>query len=145
MKIGIILVAVIGLTVAFANDSWANYEVKGKCVGSSIFFVEGKAEKEPCSDEVIYDVMPEEGKIIRKAVATGPDGLQVDNSEYTIIYDNPNTLMPRDGKSITQHVIKGFGQVAVLGGYEIVVIGDDFITTAKSAMNYFTLYYYKRE
>ena len=32
-----------------------------------------------------------------------------------------------------------------MGGYEIVVIGDDFITTAKSALNYFVLYYYKRE
>ncbi|MBI2167230.1 MAG: hypothetical protein HYU34_03170 [Candidatus Omnitrophica bacterium] len=140
-----VLIAVFWLTVVSVNDLWAGYEVKGKCVGSSIFFAEGKAEKEPCSDEVIYDVMPEEGKIIRKAVISGGAGLQADNSEYTIIYDNPSTLMPRDGKRVTQHIIKGFGQVATLGGYEIVVIGDDFITTAKSAVNYFTLYYYKRE
>ena len=145
MKTAAVLIAILWFLTASANDSWAGYEVKGKCVGSSIFFVEGKTEKEPCSDEVIYDVMPEEGKIIRKAVISGGAGLQADNSEYQIIYDNPATLIPRNGKGVTQHVVKGFGQVAAMGGYEIVVIGDDFITTAKSAMNYFTLYYYKRE
>ena len=55
-----------------------------------------------------------------------------------------DNFVARDGNKRThQRMIKGFGQVA-LGGYEIVVIGDDFITTAKSAMDYFVLYYYKR-
>lgn len=140
-----LLLVILCLLISGTNDSWAGYEVKGKCVGSSIFFVEGKAKNEPCSDQVIYEIIPEEKKIIRKAVISSVAGLQADNSEYVIVYDNPEKLISRNGKGITQHIIKGFGQVAAMGGYEIVVIGDDFITTAKSAMNYFVLYYYNRE
>ena len=140
------LLLIIWLFIFTTNAVWASYEVKGKCIGSSIFFVEGKAENELCSDEVIYEVIPEESKIVRKAVISKGAGLQADDSEYVIIYDNPAVeLIPRNDKGITQHIIKGFGQVAARGGYEIVVIGDDFITTAKSALNYFVLYYYRRE
>lgn len=142
MRTFIILVAV-ALISACAGNAWASYEVKGKCDSPSIFFMDGKAEKEPCADEVVYEVLPEEGKIIRRAVISGGAGLQADNSEYNIVYDNPSAVMVGNKKGTQQHIIKGFGQVA-LGGYEILVIGDDFITTAKSAANYFTLYHYKR-
>lgn len=137
--------ALLGLFAIPAGNAWASYEVKGKCLGSSIFFAEGKAERDPCSDEVIYEVIPEQRKIIRKAVISSGAGLQADNSEYTIVYDAPAQVIPQHGKPSTQHIIKGFGQVAAMGGYEIVVIGDTFIATAKSASNYFTLYYYERE
>ena len=43
------------------------------------------------------------------------------------------------------HIIKGIGQVASFGGFEFIVIGDDFIATSKSALDYFMLYYYERE
>ena len=41
-------------------------------------------------------------------------------------------------------MIKAIGQVAVLGAYETIVIGEDFVTTSKSATDYFVLYTYKR-
>lgn len=145
MKTFVVIVTLALTSACLGNDAWASYEVKGKCASPSIFYVEGKIEQEPCSDEVVYEVIPEEKKIIRKAVVSGGAGLQADNSEYTILYDMPDKLMPtRDKKGTTQRLIKGFGQVAADGGYEMLVIGDDFITTAKSGMNYFTLYHYKR-
>jgi len=144
MKSAIKIIVIVILSL-FTNNAWAGYEVRGKCGSSSIFYAEGELSKEPCSDQVVYEVIPEENKVIRKAVISSAGGLQADNSEYIIVYDNPSETIRRKNKTIQQHIIKAFGKVALFGGFEMLVIGDDFIMTVKSASNYFTIYFYNRQ
>lgn len=128
----------------WGNVSWASYEVRGECAAPSLFFLGGEVEKEKCEDKVTYVIDPEQGIITRTFVESGGGGSQQDNSQYQIVEDEVRLITRDGGKGKQQRLIKAIGQVSVLGAYEIVVIGEDFITTAKSAMDYFTLYYYKR-
>ncbi|MBI4596818.1 MAG: hypothetical protein HY737_00260 [Candidatus Omnitrophica bacterium] len=128
-----------GTAVAWAEDV---FEVK--CVATdSTFYRRGKIEKDKAGDEVTYLVNISKGTVTRTAVYNKNlpqdqgGGLQSDNSTYQIVQDWHDPLLK-------QRVIKAIGQVAAFGGYETIVIGEDFVTTSKSATDYFTLYTYKR-
>jgi len=115
-----------------------------KCVATdSTFYRLGKIEKDKPGAEVTYLVNPSERIVTRTAVYNKSlpvdqgGGLQSDNSVYQIVQDEHDALL-------NQRVIKAIGQVAALGGFEIIVIGESFVTTSKSAVDYFTLYAYKR-
>ena len=128
-----------GVDISQAEDA---FEVK--CIATdSTFYRRGKIEKDKVGDEVTYLVDITNGTVTRTAVYNKNlpqdqgGGLQSDNSVYKIVQDWHDPLLG-------QRVIKAIGQVAALGGYETIVIGEDFVTTAKSAADYFTLYTYKR-
>ena len=124
------------------------FEVKGKGV-SSVVWLGGKANVSKCTDEVIYDVDPDNKTITRTAISNNDlkdnplSGLQSDNTKYKIIYDS-ETLITRPKAKQGQRVIKAIGQAGMGDGFETIVIGEDFITTSSSKWDYFVLYYYDR-
>lgn len=145
MRILINLLFVVAMIVGTTTQHAFAFQIKGKCTGSSTLYLAGSVKSEACDDEVVYEVDPGNKTIIRTSVRSAGAGLQPDNSIYAIVYDMPNQIIARDGeKRTTQRIIKGFGQISAMGGYEMIVIGDDFISTAKSALDYFVLYYYSR-
>ncbi|MCG2713435.1 MAG: hypothetical protein L6308_01125 [Candidatus Omnitrophica bacterium] len=132
------------------STAFASYVVKGKGI-TSVMYIGGKAETSKCNDEVVY-VVDLENKIVTRTgvfnadIKEGPvAGLQTDNTVYQIVYDVKEDAILRDKeRSKPQHIIKAIGKCGFLEGYETIVIGDDFISTSKSAFDYFMLYYYKR-
>ena len=115
-----------------------------KCVATdSTFYRRGRIEKDKAGDEVTYLVNVSNGTVTRTAVydknlpQDQGGGLQSDNSVYQIVQDWHDPLLG-------QRVIRAIGQVAAVGGYETIVIGEDFVTTSKSTVDYFTLYTYRR-
>lgn len=141
-SIGIVLIGCASLilqSVAFAAGS---FEVHGVATDSTIY-IRGKIEKQPPGDEVTYLVDPEKGVITRTAVfnkniRTGLlSGLQADGTVYKIVY------MDHAEPFFTNRLIKGIGQTGG-DGFETLVIGEDFVTTARSTSDYFAIYYYKR-
>ena len=127
-----------GTSVSSAEDV---FEVK--CVATdSTFYRRGEIAKDKAGDEVTYLVNTSKGTVTRTAVYNknlpqDQGGGLSDDSVYQIVQDWHDPLLG-------QRVIKAVGQVAALGGYETIVIGEDFVTTAKSAVDYFVLYTYKR-
>ena len=125
------------------NKSYQVFEVKGKCI-NSIVYSKGKITKSSGGDQVTYVVDIPSKTVTRTAVFNsgfkeGPfAGLQVDNTIYTIVLDEPENWLSK------QRHIKAFGRTGALDGYETIVIGEDFIITSNSKEDYFVLYYYKR-
>lgn len=120
------------------------FEVKAKAV-DKIYYQNGKVEKEAWKgDEVTYLVNLPKNLITRTAVynANMKDdilgGLQSDASEYTIVHNEG------PGLGVKQHLIKAFGKVGAIDGYETIIIGQDFVTTSRTSGTYFALMHYNR-
>lgn len=148
MKVLLLFVAMLTLPCGYAEA----FEVKGKAV-STTFCVDGKCETAKCEDEVIYEIDLRQSTVTRKAVLVkskdlqkqGLGGPQADNTLYQIIYDQSTLVGGSKTRSNPQRVIKGIGQCGALDGFEILVIGEDFIHTSRSTSEYFVLYYYRRD
>ena len=139
MGIVLSMMCLVGPNLSSADEGV--FEVRAAAV-NSITYRGGKVEKDSGGAQVVYSVNVPEKTITRTAVYnTGNPpigGLQSDNSVYQIIHDEPKDL------ATGQRLIKGFGRVGTLDGYETVVIGDDFVVTSRSTSDYFALWYYKR-
>ena len=137
------IVIAIMFAVSLSVSAEDVFEVRATAVDST-FYRAGKIEKDKPGDEIVYKVDIPAKTIIRTAVYNKNisrdhgGGLQSDNTSYTIIHDAIDPLLRG------QRVIKAFGKTALLDGYEIIVIGEDFVTTSRSSVDYFTLYSYKR-
>ena len=142
--------------ITMSYQSADAFEVKGKAI-STTFCAQGHCDTDTCSDEVIYEVDLENSIITRKAIVnkgksvqgTRFGGLQADNTVYTILY-NDKTLIAREdnsGESTpgVQQVVKAIGKTGTIDGFEMVVIGEDFIHTSRSSSDYFVIYYYKKK
>ena len=118
------------------------FEVRAISV-NSVTYRSGKVNKGSGGDQVVYSVNIPKKTITRTAVYNKGNppigGIQSDSSVYQIIHDEP-----KDSSS-GQRIIKGFGRVGAVDGYETVVIGDTFVITSRSTSDYFALWYYKRE
>lgn len=114
---GRVLPPVLALSLLLSLSCYAaddTFEVKG-VAASSIIFADGKVEKsEHEKDQVTYLVDIPRGIVTRTAVYNEGikegvlAGLQSDNSEYTIIHDEPPNLFTN------QRLIKAFGKVAAM-------------------------------
>ena len=120
------------------------FEVKGTSTDSILYDAGAKIDKGRAGDEVVYLVNVPEKTVTRTAVYNKnvPDsqlgGLQSDNTVYNIFHDEPRKMVSG------QRLIKAFGKAGAIEGYEIVVIGEAFVITARSTDVYFALYHYKR-
>ena len=142
-RFGAAILSFVLPSACFASEGV--FEVKAVAV-NKIYYTLGKVETEKNGgDEVTYLVNLPEKSVTRTAVYNAGikegllAGLQADDSKYTIIHDEPDSLFAHG-----QRLIKAFGKVALLDGYETIVIGDDFVTTSRSSGNYFALVHYKR-
>lgn len=143
----LMLICSLLLSTPLGADEDGVFEVKGTAV-NSILYNHGKVSRDTAGDEVIYLVNIPEGTVTRTAVFNRNikdkdkdswlGGIQSDNTVYKIFHDEPN------GALAGQHIIKAFGQAGVIDGYEMMVIGEDFVTTSRSTRDYFVLYHYKR-
>ena len=137
------LLMVISLTVPLLASAEDVFEVRATAIDSTLY-IRGKIEKDKPGDEVVYHVDALNKTVTRTGVYNKNlprdqgGGLQSDNATYAIMHDGLDPLL--DG----QRVIKAFGKTAPLDGYEILVIGEDFVTTSRSSVDYFALYSYKR-
>jgi len=126
-------------SICEAEDVFPVFEVKGTAINSVLY--DGRTHQDKGGDQVVYQVDISNKTIKRTAVYNAGikdkmfGGIQADDSVYRIVQDNTDH---------GQRVIKAFGQVGYTDGWEILVIGDDFITTCKSTSDYFVLYRYKR-
>lgn len=118
------------------------FEVRGVAINSIIY--DGKVDKSKGGDEVVY-IVDVPAKTIRRTAVYNANikdnelgGVQADDTVYTIVHDAPLAL------ANGQRVIKGFGRAGIIDGYELLVIGEEFITTARSTREYFVLYRYRR-
>ena len=142
--------------IAISHQSANAFEVKGEAI-STTFCAQGHCETDTCSDEDIYEVYLENSTITRIVVVnsgksvqgTSFGGLQADNAVYTIVYNDKTLIARKDnsGKSIPnmQQVITAIGKTGIIDGFEMVIIGEDFIHTSRSSADYFVIYYYKRK
>ena len=126
--------------LAFGSDV---FEVRATSTDAT-FYRRGKIEKDKVGEEVVYQVDIPSKTITRAALYNKNlpreqgGGLQSDNTVYTIMSDKLDPLVGG------QRIIKAFGKVALLDGYETIVIGEDFVTTSRSSVDYFVLFSYKR-
>ena len=138
-----LLLVTISLTVPLLVSAEDIFEVRATATDSTLYKI-GKIEKDKPGDEVVYQVDVPNKTVTRTGVYNKNlpreqgGGLQSDNTTYAIVHDGLDPLL--DG----QRVIKAFGKTAPLDGYEILVIGEDFVTTSRSSVDYFALYSYKR-
>lgn len=138
-----ILLVATSLTVPLLASAEDVFEVRATATDST-FYRMGKIEKDKPGDEVVYRVDVPNKTVTRTGVYNNNlprdqgGGLQSDNTAYAIIHDSLDPLL--DG----QRVIKAFGKTAPMDGYEILVIGEDFVTTSRSSVDYLVLYSYKR-
>lgn len=128
--------------------AWAQddiFEVKATSL-DSIFYRQGKIEKDRPGDEIVYQVNLSKGTVTRTAVYnksvkdqsdSSLGGLQADNTVYQIVHNGKDLVTK-------QQLIKAIGQTGGIDGYETIVIGEDFVTTSRSTGDYFVLYHYKR-
>lgn len=148
----------------FTGRAFAEYEVVCREV-NSLFIWGGKPTNEKGQYELHFTVNEENNSITRtKVINLKTNEISEDNSQYKIFHNqvellgyeylgirNPSgfigfvlKILDRNPKRIEQKIIKAVGQVGIIDGYEILVIGEDFVGQSKSTLDYFVVVYSKR-
>ena len=133
---------IVSTAPVYSEQSRQVYEVRARA-SDSLFFKDGHVARNAPGDEAIYVVDLPRRKVVRTAFynrSLDPSlggGIQTDQTVYTIVHDGVD---PVSG----QHVIKAFGRTARADGYELLVIGDEFVESSRSTADYFVLHHYDR-
>lgn len=166
MKVKFVAFSVLLLlfSLCFVVKAFAEYEVVCREV-KSYFIAEGKSQYSKSMYELHFTI-DEENKLITrtKVINLKTNEVSEDNSQYRIFHNqvgllgyeylgirNPSgvigfilQILDKKPKRIKQKIIKAFGQVGLIDGYEILVIGEDFVSQSKSTLDYFVVVYSKR-
>ncbi len=146
-KIAVVAALVFLGNLFFAGRVFAEYEVVCREV-NSLFIWGGKSINERGQYELHFTVNEENNSITRtKVINLKTSEISEDNSQYKIFHNQVELLgyeyfgisnpagfvgfifkiLNKNPKRIEQRVIKAVGQVGIIDGYEILVIGEDFV------------------
>jgi len=163
-KICVILFLILIFSLSFLTKSFAEYEVVCR-EANSYFITEGKSYYSKGMYELHFTVDEEKKLITRtKVINLKTNEISEDNSKYQIFHNqveflgyeylgirNPSgvvgfilQILDRKPKAIEQKIVKAFGQVGMIDGYETLIIGEDFVNQSKSTLDYFVVVYSKR-